>query len=60
MPIVSQIALEVWRASGRRTISRLRELVRLYAETRAGEIDRLDTLESAAIAGTHSWEIEAE
>lgn len=57
LPIVSALALEAWRASGDRTLDRLRKLVRLYAETR-GELDYASHYEIAAVAAVRDWEID--
>ena len=58
IPTISQCALDTWRASGERTIARLRELVRLFAETHAGAIDHLSHYETEAIKAIRPWELE--
>jgi hypothetical protein len=54
----AQCALEYWRASGKRNIARLRDLVQHFAETN-GQTDFVHHHEESAIAAIRSWEIEA-
>lgn len=59
LPLVSELALEFWRASGKRSLSRLRELVRFHAAAR-GDQAYESFYEEAAIKAARAWEIEAD
>jgi hypothetical protein len=54
---VARCALEWWRASGKRTPERLRDLVAHYAKTN-GEEQNLSDHERSALAAVKPWELE--
>jgi hypothetical protein len=57
MTHIARCALEVWRGSGKRTESRLFELVAHYAATN-GETALIEEHRQAAIAAVKPWELE--
>lgn len=62
---LSKIALEVWRASGAKTIERLDALVTMYAESYIGSASRwtadqaeeISRARELAKAGVRGWEL---
>lgn len=55
--LTAQCALEWWRASGKRSTARLRELVEHFATTN-GEMEYLEHHNQSALAAVRSWELE--
>jgi hypothetical protein len=54
---IASCALDWWRASGKRTIPRLFELVEFFAQSN-GEMETVEYHKQSALANLRQWEIE--